>query len=42
MPLFNRQVSLTNAACVRMFEPWLDSVIGSHWMTVELLLRNTG
>ena len=35
-------VSFTKAACVRMFEPWLASVIGSHWMTVELLFRNCG
>ena len=31
---------MTNSACVRMFDPWLASVIGSHWMIVELLFRN--
>ena len=24
-----------------MFDPWLASVIGSYWMIVELLFRNT-
>ena len=42
IPWFSRQVSLTNSACVLMSEPWLASVIGSHWMIVELLFRNTG